>query len=55
MWFFWSPINLINIVFCIVVVAVSFLAYKKTKDNFILAIMVTFAIFALSHYRISAP
>ena len=49
MWFFWSPINLLNIVFCVIVLIVSLLAYRKSKDKFILVTAVAFTLFGLSH------
>jgi CHASE2 domain-containing sensor protein len=48
-WFFWSPINLINIFFCAVIVAVSLVAHKRSKDKFILIVAISFGIFGLSH------
>ncbi len=49
MWFFWSPVNIINIFFCAIIVAVSLLVYRKSKDKLALVLAVSFAIFGVSH------
>lgn len=50
--FNWDPIYVVNLLLCIIIVALGYWGYKKSKDMVPLYVGLAFGLFGVSHFAI---
>jgi hypothetical protein len=48
----WDPVLIANLIFCIIIVILSYWAYKKIKNTSMLYIGAAFGLFGISHLAV---
>jgi hypothetical protein len=48
--FIWDPVTTANFAFCVIIVILGYLAYKKRRDTLPILIGTAFGLFGISHF-----